>query len=137
MLENPNVMLLKIQHNNRLDNSVTVPLSSEITRHYDEICLLIMTYANVMLLQIQHNNRQQNPNVMLLQIQHNNRLYNSVTVPLSSEITRHYDEICLLIMTYARPNHHATTPITVTFDDNILVQPLPSSPPSLNPAISK
>ena len=79
----------------------------------------------------------ENPNTMLLQIRYNSRLENSVTVPLSSEITRHYDEICLPIMMYARPNHHATTPITVTFDGIILVQPLPSSPPSSNPAISK
>ena len=68
---------------------------------------------------------------------YNNRLDNSVTVPLSSEITRHYNEICLSIMMYARLNHHATTPITITFDHVILVQPLPSSPPSSNPAISK
>lgn len=38
---------------------------------------------------------------------------------------------------HARPNHNATTPITVTFDDIILVQPLPSSPSSSNPVISK
>ena len=73
----------------------------------------------------------------LLQIRYNNRLDNSVTVPLSSEITRYYDEICLPIMMYARPNHHATTPIMITFDDVILVQPLPPCPPNSNCVISK
>jgi hypothetical protein len=59
----------------------------------------------------------------------------SCAVHLSSEITRHYDEICLPIMMCAY--HHATTPIMVTFDYIILVQPLPSTPPSSKPAISK
>ena len=45
MLENPKVMLLQIRYYNRLDNSVTVPLSSDITRYYDEICLPIMIYV--------------------------------------------------------------------------------------------
>ena len=79
----------------------------------------------------------ENPNVLLLQIQYNNRLDDSVTVPLSSEITSHYDEICLLIMMYACPNHDTTTSIMVTFDGIILVQPLPLSPLILNPTIKK
>ncbi len=79
----------------------------------------------------------ENSNVTLLQIRYNNRLDDFVTLPLISEITRHYDEICPPIMMYARPNHHATTLITVTFDDIILVQPLKSSPPSSKPATSK
>ena len=79
----------------------------------------------------------ENPNLMLLHIRYNKRLDNSVTVPLSSEITRHYDEICLPITMYAHPNHQATNPITVTFDDIILVQPVPLSPPSSNPTNSK
>jgi hypothetical protein len=37
MLENPNVTLLQIRYNNRPDDFFRVPLSSEISRHYDQI----------------------------------------------------------------------------------------------------